>query len=67
MPPPIISFREVSFAYSGKPQDYLYTGLTFGIDSDSRIVLGKYPFYLVPRWAYPYMLKVVVYMIYSYR
>jgi ATPase subunit of ABC transporter with duplicated ATPase domains len=35
IPPPVLAFQNVSFAYSGKKQDYLYTGLEFGIDCDS--------------------------------
>ena len=38
-PPPVMAFHNVSFAYSGKKEDYLYTGLEFGIDCDSRIAL----------------------------
>ena len=38
-PPPVMAFQNVSFAYSGKKEDYLYTGLEFGIDCDSRIAL----------------------------
>eukprot|EP00939_MAST-03C_sp_MAST-3C-sp1_P002296 g2296.t1 len=37
--PPIVSFKDVSFSYSGKKEDYLYTHLDFGIDQDSRIAL----------------------------
>ena len=37
--PPVISFNDVAFSYSGKKQDYLFSGLHFGIDSDSRIAL----------------------------
>jgi len=39
LPPPVLAFQDVSFAYSGKKEDYLYTGLEFGIDCDSRIAL----------------------------
>merc|ERR1719183_1804503 len=39
IPPPVLAFQNVSFAYSGKAEDYLYTGLEFGIDCDSRIAL----------------------------
>jgi len=39
IPPPVMAFQNVSFAYSGKKADYLYTGLEFGIDCDSRIAL----------------------------
>lgn len=37
--PPVISFNDVAFSYSGKKPDYLFSGLHFGIDSDSRIAL----------------------------
>ena len=39
MPPPLISFSDVAFSYSGRKEDYLFTKLSFGIDSDSRIAL----------------------------
>ncbi|KAA8499275.1 ABC transporter F family member 2 [Porphyridium purpureum] len=39
MAPPLVSFRDVAFSYSGKKEDYLYSDLSFGIDSDSRISL----------------------------
>jgi ATP-binding cassette subfamily F protein 2 len=39
MPPPLISFSDVSFSYSGKKEDHLFEKLRFGIDSDSRIAL----------------------------
>ena len=39
MPPPLISFSDVAFSYSGKKEDYLFTKLAFGIDSDSRVAL----------------------------
>ena len=39
IPPPVLAFQNVSFSYSGKKEDYLYTGLEFGIDCDSRIAL----------------------------
>eukprot|EP00667_Euglena_gracilis_P004103 EG_transcript_4118 len=39
LPPPVIAFHNVSFSYSGKKEDYLYTDLSFGIDLDSRIAL----------------------------
>lgn len=39
LPPPVLPFQDVSFAYSGKDQDCLYRGLEFGIDCDSRIAL----------------------------
>lgn len=37
--PPVLALKSVGFAYSGNPKDALYTGLDFGIDLDSRIVL----------------------------
>ncbi|CDF33106.1 unnamed protein product [Chondrus crispus] len=37
--PPLISFSDVAFSYSGKKQDYLYSDLSFGVDSESRISL----------------------------
>ena len=39
LPPPIIAFSDVAFAYSGKKVDYLYKDLSFGIDMDSRIAI----------------------------
>jgi ATP-binding cassette subfamily F protein 2 len=39
LPPPIIAFSDVAFSYSGKKADYLYKGLNFGIDMDSRIAI----------------------------
>lgn len=39
LPPPLISFSEVSFSYSGKKEDYLFSNISFGIDCDSRIAL----------------------------
>lgn len=39
LPPPVLPFKDVSFAYSGKPEDYLYKNLEFGIDCDSRVAL----------------------------
>lgn len=37
--PPLISFSDVAFSYSGKKEDYLYSGLSFGVDGESRISL----------------------------
>jgi ATP-binding cassette subfamily F protein 2 len=39
LPPPVLGFDEVGFAYSGKTADLLYTGLNLSVDSDSRISL----------------------------
>jgi ATP-binding cassette subfamily F protein 2 len=39
MPPPLISFSDAAFSYSGKKSDYLFSMLRFGIDADSRIAL----------------------------
>jgi ATP-binding cassette, subfamily F, member 2 len=35
--PPLISCSDIAFSYSGKKEDYLYSGASFGIDGDSRI------------------------------
>ena len=32
LPPPILAFNDVAFSYSGKPEDYLYKNLSFGIE-----------------------------------
>lgn len=37
--PPIMTFQDVAFSYSGEKKDYLYKGLNFGCDQDSRIAL----------------------------
>jgi ATP-binding cassette, subfamily F, member 2 len=37
--PPLISFSEVAFSYSGKKKDYLFKDVSFGIHPTSRIVL----------------------------
>ena len=39
LPPPILSFEDVAFAYSGKVNEYLYKNLRLGVDMDSRIAL----------------------------
>lgn len=39
LPPPVLSFDDVSFSYSGKPEEDLYRDLNFGVDMDSRIAL----------------------------
>lgn len=39
LPPPVLSFNNVAFSYSGKPEDHLYERLDFGVDLDSRIAL----------------------------
>ncbi|KAK4704850.1 ATP-binding cassette, subfamily F, member 2, partial [Phenoliferia sp. Uapishka_3] len=39
LPPPIIAFNDVAFAYNGKMSDALYKDLSFGIDMDSRIAI----------------------------
>lgn len=39
LPPPALSFENVSFAYSGQLKDCLYTKLNLGVDSESRIAL----------------------------
>ncbi len=39
MSPPLISFSEVAFSYSGRKEDYLFKNISFGIHPTSRIVL----------------------------
>ncbi|KAK9473795.1 P-loop containing nucleoside triphosphate hydrolase protein, partial [Dipodascopsis tothii] len=39
LPPPVLSFDDVSFSYSGNLEDNLYEHLDFGVDMDSRIAL----------------------------
>jgi ATP-binding cassette subfamily F protein 2 len=39
LPPPILSFQGVSFSYSGKKEDLLYSKLDLNIGSESRIAL----------------------------
>ncbi len=39
VPPPVLPFDNVSFAYDGKAEHYLYKDLDFGVDCDSRIAL----------------------------
>jgi len=37
--PPVLSFINLGFSYSGKEEDMLYRGLELGVDMDSRIAL----------------------------
>jgi len=39
LPLPILHIDDVSFSYSGKPEDYLYRDLDLSVDLDSRIAL----------------------------
>ncbi|EGV62881.1 hypothetical protein CANTEDRAFT_115841 [Yamadazyma tenuis ATCC 10573] len=39
LPPPVLAFDDMSFSYSGKPEDNLYENLDIGIDMDSRVAL----------------------------
>ncbi|KAG0229414.1 ABC transporter ATP-binding protein arb1 [Actinomortierella wolfii] len=39
LPPPVLAFDEVAFAYSGDMKDALYKGVNLGIDMDSRLAL----------------------------
>jgi ATP-binding cassette subfamily F protein 2 len=39
LPVPVLAFKMVSFAWTGKKEDYLYENLDFGVDLDSRIAL----------------------------
>ena len=37
--PPVLPFDAVSFAYSGKKEDFLYADLSLAVDYDSRVAL----------------------------
>ncbi|KAA8567522.1 hypothetical protein EYC84_007998 [Monilinia fructicola] len=39
LPPPVLSFDDVTFSYSGDPKDDLYRNLDLGVDMDSRTAL----------------------------
>lgn len=39
LPPPVMAMDDVTFSYSGKPDDTLYENLDFGVDMDSRTAL----------------------------
>jgi len=39
VPPPIIQFQKMAFAWSGDMKDYLYKDIDLGVDMDSRIVI----------------------------
>lgn len=39
MSPPLISFSEVAFSYSGRKEDYLFKDISFGIHPSSRVCL----------------------------
>lgn len=39
LPPPVLAFDKVAFAYSGRKVDYLYKNVSFGVDCDSRVAL----------------------------
>ncbi|GMG20795.1 unnamed protein product [Ambrosiozyma monospora] len=39
LPPPVLAFDNISFAYDGKKEHNLYTDLSFGVDMDSRVAL----------------------------
>ena len=39
LPPPVLSLDDVTFSYSGKPEDTLYEEMDFGVDMDSRTAL----------------------------
>jgi ATP-binding cassette subfamily F protein 2 len=39
LPPPVLGFDGVGFAYSGQEKDLLYTDLNLSVDSDSRVSL----------------------------
>ncbi|KAJ2958537.1 hypothetical protein NQZ79_g5890 [Umbelopsis isabellina] len=39
LPPPVLAFQDVSFAYSGNMADCLYRNVELGVDMDSRVAL----------------------------
>lgn len=39
LPPPVLSFDDVTFSYSGNDKDNLYENLDLGVDMDSRVAL----------------------------
>ncbi|GMM31171.1 ATP-binding cassette family ATPase [Martiniozyma asiatica (nom. inval.)] len=39
LPPPVLSFDDIDFAYDGNAENNLYENLSFGVDMDSRIAL----------------------------
>ncbi|KXN73564.1 P-loop containing nucleoside triphosphate hydrolase protein [Conidiobolus coronatus NRRL 28638] len=39
LPPPVLSFDDVTFAYSGKIEDALYKNLDLAVDMDSRVAI----------------------------
>ncbi|CEP62949.1 ATP-binding cassette family ATPase ARB1 LALA0_S06e07602g [Lachancea lanzarotensis] len=39
LPPPVLAFDDISFAYDGKAENNLYEHLNFGVDMDSRVAL----------------------------
>ncbi|KAF2463926.1 uncharacterized protein BDR25DRAFT_272470 [Lindgomyces ingoldianus] len=39
LPPPVLALDNVTFSYSGSPEDNLYENLDFGVDMDSRTAL----------------------------
>ncbi|RKO99305.1 hypothetical protein CXG81DRAFT_27931 [Caulochytrium protostelioides] len=39
LPPPVLSFADMTFSYNGNPKDALYRNLEFGVDTESRIAL----------------------------
>ncbi|KAI8927523.1 P-loop containing nucleoside triphosphate hydrolase protein [Entophlyctis helioformis] len=39
LPPPVLSFTEMSFAYDGNLKNAIYRDLEFGVDTESRIAL----------------------------
>ncbi|KAK6330599.1 ABC transporter ATP-binding protein arb1 [Orbilia javanica] len=39
LPPPVLSFDDITFSYSGEAKDNLYESLDLGVDMDSRVAL----------------------------
>jgi ATP-binding cassette subfamily F protein 2 len=57
LPPPVLSFYDVSFAYSGKLEEALYKNVELAVDTDSRV--GKNLPFVVCRGAISRRLIVV--------
>ena len=39
LPPPVLAVKEISFAYSGRREDYLYDEVELSIDMDTRVAI----------------------------
>ena len=41
LPPPVLSFTDVTFAYDGQIKNAIYRHLELGVDTESRVALGN--------------------------